>query len=164
MSIKEAIIAEIKQETANTRRLLARIEDKHLAYKPHEKSMALGALAAHIVELHNWVTAVMEKDQLDFHTDYVPFKPATAAELLQVLDSKLDANIAAVGALADDQWDAIWSLKAGTQLITAMPRVAVLRYIVQNHLIHHRGQLSVYLRLNDLPVPGIYGPSADEKQ
>jgi uncharacterized damage-inducible protein DinB len=164
MSIKEAIIAEIKQETANTRMMLAHIEDKHLTFKPHEKSMNLGALAAHIVELHNWVAFVMEKDQLDFHTDYVPFLPQTAEELLQVLDSKLEANIAAVEALADDQWNTIWSLKAGAHIITSMPRAAVLRYIVQNHLIHHRGQLSVYLRLNDIPVPGIYGPSADEKQ
>ena len=163
MSIKVAIIAEIKQETANTRRLLERIEDRHLSYKPHEKSMDLGALAAHIVELHNWVAFVMEKDQLDFHTDYVPFKPATAAELLTVLDEKLEANIDAVNALADNKWNTIWSLKAGDHVIAAMPRAAVLRFIVQNHLIHHRGQLSVYFRMNDIPVPGIYGPSADEK-
>lgn len=163
MGLKDALLIEVERETEHSRKMISRIEDHHLAFKPHEKSMSMGALAAHIIELHSWVAEILGKEDLDFHNGYVPFKPATAGELLMRLNENYENNMARLKEANDTDWEQTWSLKAGANTIASMPKKAAIRYIVQNHLIHHRGQLSVYLRMNDIPVPGMYGPSADEK-
>lgn len=162
MGLKEALLIEVERETEHSRKMISRIEDAHLAFKPHEKSMSMGALATHIIELHSWVAQILTKDELDFHNGYVPFRPTVANELLERLNEGYEQNIARLKEANDTDWEQTWSLKAGAHTIVSMPKKAAIRYIVQNHLIHHRGQLSVYLRLNDIPVPGMYGPSADE--
>lgn len=163
MSLKQAYLLEIERETANTRRMLAGIKDEHLAYQPHPKSMNLGDLAAHVVELHNWVNLVLSRDKFNFHTDYQRPVYTTAQDIQNSLDEQEKSNIAQIESMSDEDWMSMWSLVAGEHVIASMPKVGAMRYIIQNHLIHHRGQLSVYLRLNDIPVPGIYGPSADEQ-
>ncbi|OJV52949.1 MAG: damage-inducible protein DinB [Bacteroidetes bacterium 43-16] len=162
MGLKQALLIEVERETENTRKMISRIEDGHLAFKPHEKSMSMLALARHIVELHSWVGEILSKDALDFHSGYTPLRPATVSELLEALKVGYEHNIARLQEVNEEEWEQTWSLKAGAHTIASMPRKAAIRYIVQNHLIHHRGQLSVYLRLNDIPVPGLYGPSADD--
>lgn len=163
MGLKEALLIEVERETEHSRKMISRIENAHLAFKPHEKSMSMGTLATHIIELHSWVAQILAKDELDFHNGYIPFKPAAADELLERLNEGYANNMARLKEANDSDWEQTWSLKAGAHTIATMPKKAAIRYIVQNHLIHHRGQLSVYLRLNDIPVPGMYGPSADER-
>lgn len=163
MSIKQAYLIELERETANTKKLLDVIEDQHLDYKPHPKSFSMGQLAAHIVELHNWVALALNKDALDFATDYTPFQPTSIQEIKDVLDNSYTANVAQIEQMTEEDWMQEWTLKHGDHIIAQMPKIGTMRYIIMNHLIHHRGQLSVYLRMNDLPVPGIFGPSADEQ-
>lgn len=162
MGLKEALLIEVERETEHSRKMISRIEDRHLAFKPHERSMSMGALAAHIIELHGWVAEILAKAELNFHNGYTPFRPTTAKELLERLNAGYEQNMTRLKETKEADWEQTWSLKAGAHTIASMPKKAAIRYIVQNHLIHHRGQLSVYLRLNDIPVPGIYGPSADE--
>ncbi len=163
MNIQQALQIEIERETENTRKMISPIEPHHFMWKPHEKSMSLGALAAHIVELHNWVGLSLANDTFDFHTDYKPLEASSAQDLLNILDSGYQQNLALINTMTDAQWAETWTLKAGDHIIVSLPKIGAMRFIIQNHLIHHRGQLSVYLRLLDIPVPGVYGPSADEK-
>lgn len=163
MSLKQAYLLEIERETENTKKMLSNITDEFIAYKPHEKSMSLGDLAAHIVELHNWVNLTLSKDVFDFHVDYQRPTYNSIADIIASLDNSLALNKAQIESMSDEDWMSNWRLAAGEHTIVSMPKVGAMRYIIQNHLIHHRGQLSVYLRLCDIPVPGIYGPSADEK-
>jgi len=163
MSLKEAYLIEIQRETENTRKMLSVIKDEHLSYKPHEKSMSLGDLAAHIAELHNWVHHAISKDTFDFHVDYQRPTFNSAQDILDILNNNYQKNIDQINAMSDADWMGQWTLKAGEHVIMQMPKVGAMRFIIQNHLIHHRGQLSVYLRMNDVPIPGMYGPSADEK-
>lgn len=163
MDNRQELQIEVERETENTRKMLSRIEAHHFMWKPHDKSMSLGALAAHIVELHNWVGLVLTKGVFDFHTDFKPIEASSTQELLAILDNGYQQNLNLINTLTDEQWMQTWTLKAGDHIITNLPKIRAMRFIVQNHLIHHRGQLSVYLRLLDIPVPGIYGPSADEK-
>ncbi len=163
MSIKDGIIAELKHETNNTKRVLNNLSDEHWTWKPHEKSMSLGALATHIVELHSWVTDAAGKDVFNFHIDYKPMPEMTLAAISSLLDSSLQKNIDFVNSKDDEFWLQEWTLKAGDHVISQLPRLGAVRYIITNHLIHHRGQLTVYMRLLDIPLPGIYGPTADDK-
>lgn len=163
MSIQKALSIELEREKDNTLRMLKALPNEHFGWKPHEKSMSLGQLANHIVELHNWVTAVFNKDGLDFKTDYVPSALTTKEELIAVLEQGFEENKKAIENLDEANYFSLWSLKAGEHVIVSLPKAGAIRFIVTNHLIHHRGQLSVYLRLLDVPVPGIYGPSADEQ-
>ncbi|HNQ26672.1 MAG TPA: DinB family protein [Aquaticitalea sp.] len=163
MGIKAGLLAEIKHETHNTRRVLDNLNDEHWDYKPHEKSMTLGQLASHIVELHNWTHLAVTKDVFDFHTDYTPPKTADVETLKTELESGLQKNNEFINSKTDDFWLTNWILKAGTHTLSEMPKLGAFRYIITNHLIHHRGQLTVYMRMLNIPLPGIYGPSADEK-
>ena len=163
MSIKDGIIVEIERETANTKRILDNLSNEHWNYKPHEKSMSLGQLASHIVELHNWVHIATEKESFNFHTDYFPSQASTVEELKTILRDGLQKNKDFVNAQTDEFWLTNWVLKAGEHHISEMPKLGAFRFIITNHLIHHRGQLTVYMRLLNIPLPGIYGPSADEK-
>jgi len=162
MSIKKALLIELEREKDNTLRMLERLSEEHFGWKPHEKSMTLGELANHIVELHNWVDMVIGKSKLDFHTDYVPSTLATPHALIEALHQGFEKNKARIEAMEEEVVFEPWSLQAGEHIIAQMPKTAAIRFIVTNHLIHHRGQLSVYMRMLDIPLPGIYGPSADE--
>lgn len=164
MAISKALILELKHEINNTRRILERLSDEHLDWRPHEKSMTLGALAAHIVELHNWTSGAITKEVFDFKVDYAPFKVTNVQQLGAKLNEGEAANIEALEGISDEAWMTEWTLKAGDWVIAQMPKAAAIRYIVNNHIVHHRGQLTVYLRLLNIPVPGLYGPSADDAQ
>ncbi len=125
--------------------------------------MSLGELAAHVVELHNWVSKAIPKDIFDFKVDYQPLKVKSVNELKAILSEGLVANRAAIENLKEEDWFKEWALKAGDFEIARLPRTGAIRFIVNNHIVHHRGQLTVYLRLLDITVPGLYGPSADEQ-
>ena len=163
MSITTSYLIEIERETENTRRILAGIPNDKLSWKPHAKSMSLGQLASHIVELHAWVSKALSKDVFDLNVDYVPFKASSVEELLAELNEGLETNKHFLEHVNEDDWFQEWLFKAGDYEIARLPRTGAIRFIVHNHLIHHRGQLSVYLRLLDVPVPGLYGPSADDR-
>lgn len=165
MPIAATMLPEFDLEMKTTRSLIERVPDAKAAWKPHPKSMSLGELAAHVANLVGWGTAIMSQPEFDF---FPPGgKPQTppaykdAAELVQRLDANVASTRAAIAAASDDYLAQHWKLKNGGRVIIDVPRVAALRSFMMNHVIHHRGQLSVYLRLNDVPLPSIYGPTAD---
>jgi len=164
MLIRDALLPEFDQEMATTRRLFERIPDDKLSFKPHPKSMDMGTLATHLSELTDWTTETIGKDSIDL----AGFDPSTRkivasrADLLAKFDNSVAKARAALATAENDQLMQPWSLKSGDKVFFTMSKVAVLRAFVFNHSVHHRGQLSVYLRLNDIPVPAMYGPSADE--
>jgi uncharacterized damage-inducible protein DinB len=163
MAINEALLPEYDQEIAATRSLLERVPAKDAGWKPHPKSMPLGALAVHVAMLPSWVAATMTMTELDFSTSPPPPPFTTVEELLASFDKSAAEGRAAIAKAADADFAVPWSLKGGGQTYFTLPRAAVLRSFVLSHLIHHRAQLGVYLRLLDVPVPGLYGPSADER-
>ena len=167
MTISETLLPEFDQEMTNTRKLLERVPEDKLAWKPHEKSMTLGRLAGHVAELPNWAVNAIRLSSLDLTPPAGGFQPSVARsrkELLETFDKNVsEAREAIVGA-SDEHLRQIWSLHFGGKTVLSMPRAHVLRSAVMNHLIHHRAQLGVYLRLNNVAIPGMYGPSADEGQ
>lgn len=163
MSIAEGFLREIDNETKKTHQIIAQFKDEHLDYRPHAKSMTVKELSSHVIELHNWIHQATTKEVFDFHVDYKRSEDQSVEQILQTLEKGLESNKKAIESFQDEDWMKTWSLKAGDHTIASLPRIAALRYILLNHLIHHRGQLTVYLRMLDLPVPGIYGPSADDK-
>ena len=166
MSIAEGIIAEIEVERASTRRVLERIADDKWDWKPHEKSMAFGQLGSHIAETMGWAGPILDQDTYVFDMEeYTPYIAESNAALLKNYDETVDTLIGQLAGQSDEHLLGKWQMATpdGTVMIE-MPRVAVLKMFMVAHTIHHRGQLSVYLRLNDIPVPAIYGPSADEEQ
>ena len=167
MSIAQSLLPEFDQEMATTRKILACVPEGKNDWKPHPKSMTLGRLAGHVAELPGWGTMTMQQTELDIApVGGPPFAPgifSTKEKTLQGFDQQVAAARAALAKAADGDFMVPWTLKAGGQTIMTLPRIAVIRGFVMNHLIHHRAQLGVYLRLNDIPLPGSYGPSADEK-
>jgi uncharacterized damage-inducible protein DinB len=162
-NIANGLIGELTHEAATTRKILERIPPEKFDYKPHEKSMTMSRLAAHVAEMVEWITETCTKDGLDFATiDYKPFEPRTTAELVEYHDKNVAAALEALKNTSDEDMQKPWTLKNGETVYFTMPKIATLRTMCFNHIWHHRGQLSVYLRLNDIPVPEIYGPSADE--
>jgi uncharacterized damage-inducible protein DinB len=166
MLIKDALLAEYDHEMATTRRLLERVPEADFDWKPHDRSMSLGRLAGHIVNLPSWCAAAFEHPVLELDTlldTTRPAAPASAAALVH----DFDANVRTARRLLVESTDArllaAWTLKHGGQEVFTMPLISAIRSFVMNHLIHHRGQLSVYLRLRGVLVPPIYGPSADEQ-
>lgn len=164
MAIKDALLPEYDHEMGTTRRLLERTPEAEFAWKPHEKSMTLGQLAGHIANIPHWVHAVLDHESFDVTTveDTRPRSPESLAALLAEFDKKVADARAGLAATGDPQMLAFWTFRQGDQEIFTMPRVAALRSFIMNHLIHHRGQLSVYLRLKNVPLPSIYGPTADD--
>ncbi len=162
MAVKDALLAEYDHEMGTTRRLLERIPDDRLAWKPHEKSMALGELASHLGNIPNWGGRILNDSSFDLAGAPSSQAPKTSrADILALFDDSTK-NTRGLMDKSDADYMAPWSLKRGGQDMFSMPRIAAFRSFVLNHTIHHRGQLSVYLRLNEIPVPPIYGPTADE--
>jgi len=166
MTIAQTLLPEFDQEMTSTRKLLACVPDDKLTYKPHEKSMALGRLAGHVAELPFWAVNAIKLDSLDITPKagegFTAYAAPSQQDLLQTFDKNVaDARDAIVGA-TDEHLGRIWKLILHGKEVMAMPRSVVLRSVVMNHLIHHRAQLGVYLRLNNVAIPGMYGPSADE--
>jgi len=165
MAIKDALLPEFDHEMGTTRRLLDRAPEQAFDWKPHEKSMTLGGLSSHLANIPHWCTAILGAPVMDLATipeDARP-KPATShADLLALFDTNVAAARERLATVTDPEMMAPWTLRQGDQEIFTLPRVAALRSFVMNHSIHHRGQLSVYLRLNGVPLPSIYGPTADE--
>jgi uncharacterized damage-inducible protein DinB len=165
MAIKDALIPEFDHEMATTRRLLDRVPEADFDWKPHDKSMSLGQLAGHISNLPVWCSVTLESTELDLDaagSDVRLAKPATHAELVAKFDRGTAAARALLAKSTDAELMAPWTLKKGTHELFTMPRISAVRSFVMNHLIHHRGQLSVYLRLKNVPLPPMYGPTADE--
>ena len=165
MAIVDALLPEFDHEMATTRRLLDRVPEANLSWKPHEKSMTLGQLAGHLANIPYWCSATLDVSVLDLDTiaDARPKTPASRASLLEEFDSKVAAARKRLTEATDPSFLAPWTLTKGDQEFFTMPRISAIRSFVMNHSIHHRGQLSVYLRLNDVPVPPMYGPTADEQ-
>ena len=166
MGFTEMILPEFEQEMANTRKTLERVPDDKFSWKPHEKSMSLGGLSTHLANIPSWTTHTFEKEELDIAPPGAPpFRLEEAksrADVLEAFDKNVAAAREALAAAGDEVWMGSWSLLKGGNKIMTLPRAAVMRGFVMSHLIHHRAQLGVYLRLLDVPVPSIYGPSADE--
>ncbi len=163
MRMIDPLIMELDRECATTRKLLARVPDDKMSFKPHEKSSSLGALAWHVATIPAWIGMSVLGDGYDFATgEKPPAQPQTAAEMVTHFDTFLGGAKESLAQLDDEKAMGLWTLKAGGKEIFSMPRIALVRSILLNHSIHHRGQLSVYLRLLDVPIPSIYGPSADE--
>ena len=166
MGLKDALLPEFDHEMATTRRLLERVPDGEFEWKPHDKSMTLGRLAAHIANIPFWMSVTLETTV--FELDSLPPEsqrhvPESQAAVLKDFDTKVGTARARLAAVLDAELLTPWTLKKGGQEMFTMPRISALRGFVMNHIIHHRGQLSVYLRLKNVPVPPIYGPTADEQ-
>jgi uncharacterized damage-inducible protein DinB len=164
MAIADTLLPEFDREMGMTRRLLERIPEGQFGWKPHEKSMTLGRLAEHLAELPSWMTVSITQAGIDMATprpaDYQP--PASRGAVLEMFDKNVSEARTVLKGRTDAELMAPWTLKAQGKEIFTMPKAIVIRGFVMNHLIHHRGQMSVYLRLHHVPVPSLYGPSADE--
>ncbi len=162
MSIKDGLLAEFDHETATTRKLLERVPDDKLAWKPHPRSMSFGRLATLMSSIPQWGDAILNAPSFDLAAaPAADDEKRSGADILAAFDAHVRATRAALDK-SDAELAALWTLTRGGQEIFVMPRVAAFRSFVLYHLVHHRGQMSVYLRLSNIPVPSIYGPSADE--
>jgi len=162
MSIAQSLLPEYDQEMANTRKMLDRIPENKLDYKPDPKSMSMGQLAGHVAEMVGWFAAMMDGPSLDIPEGFKPYVATSKKQLLDKFDENAASTRKALAAAGDQALMEDWSLKFAGNTMFTMPRLACYRGMIMNHVIHHRAQLSVYYRLNGVPVPGMYGPSADE--
>jgi|SRR5919109_3091331 uncharacterized damage-inducible protein DinB len=164
MTIAESLLPEFDREMGLTRRVLERVPDGEFAWKPHPKSMTLGRLAEHLAELPQWLAISITDPGIDMGTGRPPdYKsPDTRAAVLGMFDKHVALARSALNGRTDAELMAPWTLKNQGKEVFTMPKVAVVRGFAMNHMIHHRGQLMVYLRLKEIPLPSIYGPSADE--
>lgn len=164
MTLVDALLPEFDHEMTTTRKLLERVPEDRFEWKPHAKSMSLGFLATHLAYLPLWAEITMQRTEFDVAAHPLNAVATSRADLLATFDRNIASARAALAGRMDAEFMVPWALKSGTHTIFSMPKASVLRSFVLNHIVHHRGQLSVYLRLNDVPVPSIYGPSADEGQ
>ncbi|HEX2532635.1 MAG TPA: DinB family protein [Chitinophagaceae bacterium] len=161
--MNKALLAELRQEAASTRKMLERVPFDQSDWKPHPKSMSLGKLACHVADLANWLPLTLRTTELNFAgSDYVQLKASSREELLSAYDGFLQEARTALEKATDEDLMQPWTLRSGEHILFTLPKAVVIRSMVFNHFIHHRGQLSVYLRLLQVPVPGMYGPSADD--
>jgi uncharacterized damage-inducible protein DinB len=164
-NISQALLPEFDMEMANARKTLERVPEGKGEFRPHPKSMTFGRLAGHVAEMPMWAAMTLSQDAFDTAAGpQIAAVMTSRQETLAQFDDQLAKARAALATMTDADMMKTWTLKRGDQTIMAMPRIAVFRGHVMNHMIHHRAQLGVYLRLNDVPVPSIYGPSADEGQ
>lgn len=163
--LNQSIIEELQHESAITRTVLERVPTEKFDFKPHEKSMGFCQLASHIAEMYLWFDSTLNQTELDFaEMDYQPFIAESNEQLLEFFDKNVEMAVELLKSASDEDLMVNWTMRNGEQVFFSMPRIQVIRSLMLNHIVHHRGQLSVYLRLNDIPVPQIYGPSADEGQ
>ncbi len=165
MLIRDILLPEFDQEMANTRKMLERVPEDRLNFQPHEKSWKLDHLVGHVADLPSWIEHTMRVQVLEMEPgQYKPFEPTSRKELLDHFDNNVSVARAALASATDEQMNAEWSMKWAGKTVMTMPRYSVLRNVVMNHLIHHRAQVGMYLRLMNVAVPGMYGASADEPQ
>lgn len=168
MKLGEALLPEFDYEMADTRKLIERIPERALGWKPHEKSMSMIGLATHLANLLTWASLTIDQESYDMAPAGSGPRRVEAATSVKEALSRFDANAAkaraAIANATDERLLSPWSLYAGGVKLVTMPRTAVLRRFVLSHVIHHRAQLGVYLRINDVPLPPIYGPTADESR
>jgi uncharacterized damage-inducible protein DinB len=163
MTFREQLLIEFDDEVKKTRRMLECVPDGNFAWKPHEKSMTLGRLSGHLAELPGRSVPIIRMDTLVRQPGYMPFSATSSSELMEKFAKESAEGRSAIESLQYDDLQAIWTLKLGDRTVWEMPRWSALRTVCMNHMIHHRAQLGVYLRLLDVHIPGTYGPSADEK-
>ncbi len=154
-------LKELDSETISSRKCLERIPERLFGWKPHEKSMTMGYLALLVAEIPKWITYVIEKGEIDFAT-FPHVQPETTADLVKHFDENIKGAREALDKVTDESLNEPFSLKNQGQLLFSSPKKETVGQSI-NHLVHHRGQLTIYMRLNDIPVPSIYGPSADDK-
>jgi len=163
--VSRSLLQELEMEMPNTRKTLERIPEK-FDWKPHAKSMTLGRLSQHLAEIPDWAVKAISLDELDLAPpgggSYQPQSATSRSQVIEMFDKNVAAAKAALAGTSDEHLMKPWSLKMGGKTVLTMPRIAVVRNFVLNHNVHHRAQLGVYLRLNDIPVPSVYGPTADE--
>ena len=162
MSIIDALLTELDQEAHATTRVLERVPQQHLSWRPHPKSMSLGQLALHVATIPGMVAELAAMDSIPEPPAFVQAEATTAAELVPTLNASIAKARQILGGFDDEAMGATWRLMKGGKEIMAMPRAAVARMIMLNHWYHHRGQLLVYLRIHNVPLPSVYGPTADE--
>jgi uncharacterized damage-inducible protein DinB len=161
MKLNESMLTELKHEAATTRKMLERVPQESLSWQPHEKSMTLGRLASHIAMLPGLFIAKLDQDEVD-RSEIKPLAADNVAAILETFDQNIASSLELLKTQSEERLLGVWRYKDGEKVVFEMPRVAVIRLIALNHLIHHRGQLSVYLRLLNVPLPSVYGPTADE--
>ncbi len=166
MALRDALLPEFDHEMSTTRRTLERFPEEKANWKPHETSMTMARLAGHIAEMPAYAVTAFRSDSFDFAPPggraFQPTVPTSRKQLLEIFDKNVAEARAALAKASDEELHKTWTLLNGGKTFFAMPRIQVLRSMVLNHMIHHRGQLAVYLRMNQVPVPSIYGPSGDE--
>ncbi|MEQ1869488.1 MAG: DinB family protein [Vicinamibacterales bacterium] len=166
LNISQSLLPEFDHEVASTRKTLERVPEGNPDFRPHPKSMTMARLAGHVAEIPMWAVATLGQDELDMNPPGGPkmesYLMKSRADALATFDEHVRKARELLATTTDETMMRPWTLKSGGQTLMTMPRVAVMRSFVMNHLVHHRAQLGVYLRMNDVPVPSIYGPSADE--
>jgi uncharacterized damage-inducible protein DinB len=165
MSIAEQLLADFRMEAENTRKVLNAVPAERFDWRPHEKSMTLQRLAGHIAESPGWGHAMME-DELDFASssgDWKPFNPTSRKELMDGFERIAGDFEKLIAGRGDEFMNGTWTMRSGEQVFMELPRHVAMRSTVIHHIVHHRGQLTVYLRLLGVPVPGTYGPTADQE-
>lgn len=162
MTVPELFLQEFDLEIPGTRRMLERVPEASFSWKPHEKSMTLGRLSSHIAELPLRCTSIITTEAFVRDPNHTPSVASSTSELVEKLDAAAAEARTALAGLREGQLSAIWSIRFGDRVVASLPRAMALRRVFLDHMIHHRGQLSVYLRLLDVPVPGMFGPSADD--
>jgi uncharacterized damage-inducible protein DinB len=163
-SLKDLVLGDIEHELKSTRKILERVPEEKLTWKPHDKSMTLGGLATHVANLPFWGDGIASQDEIDLATLPPPMQPVkNREELLRLFDERVANMQNALAGLNDETLGHTWTLRRGDYVISQSPKAVALRQWCFSHIVHHRGQLSVYLRLAGTPVPGMYGPSADER-
>lgn len=163
MSLNQTLLAEFKQEAATTRKLLALVPFEKGDYKPHEKSMSLNRLATHVAEIAGWWKECLVNDELDFAAgDFTPKVLNSTDDLLAMFDDYVAKSTVILNETPESEFDKNWTMRQGDMIFFTLPKAQVVRTWCLNHWVHHRAQLGVYLRLLDIPVPGSYGPSADD--
>ncbi len=163
MTICQSLTIDFEDEMKNTRKLLelVRLDPTHRGYKPHEKSMPLAMLATHVAEIPSWPRLALASEVFELQPGFEPHVARSTAELLQIFDRSVAEGRAAIAEATDEDMQKNWTFKYGEIFSFTEPRTKVIRSFL-NHLVHHRAQLGVYLRLLGIPIPGMYGPSADE--
>jgi uncharacterized damage-inducible protein DinB len=162
MSQLAAFAAELKQEAVSTRKMLEKVPYDKKEWKPHEKSMTLGKLATHVAETGRWVAHALQNDGIDFSQPLDRATPQSTEELVAVFEKHYQSGVAALESASEADLGKNWVVRAGDKIFMEIPKATAIRGWALSHMVHHRGQLSVYLRLLGVPVPGMYGPSADE--